>query len=205
VGAQVAHDAASIALQHFQCLAHVLELFGMGTATDLQGKPRGKPRVGLPQIHPGFLRQRHQLITPPLVKSGVRRVGDVLLHHGRVHCHTLDPFPFCGGTTTLQALGMAVPVLTPEAGHFVSRMGTSFMSAAGLPEWVAQDDASFVAKATSLGQDRQALLALKVGLRARLRTCPSWDADRDAADYGWALRTMWYKAMVAPAGDAAEP
>jgi len=109
----------------------------------------------------------------------------------------LDPFPYCGGTTTLQALWMGVPVLTLQGGHFVSRMGATFMSAAGLPEWIAQDDASFVAKAISLGQDRKALLALKAGLRARLLTCPGWDADRYAADFGAALRTMWHETRVA--------
>lgn len=63
----------------------------MGMAADLQPKPRGKSGLGLTQIHPGRLRQRHQLITPPLVRLGVRRIGDVLFHHGRVDHHTFDP------------------------------------------------------------------------------------------------------------------
>jgi len=103
----------------------------------------------------------------------------------------LDPFPYCGGTTTLQALWMGVPVLTMEGGQFVSRMGASFMTAAGLPDWVAKDDTAYVAKAVELGQDRPALLNLKSGLRARLLTRPGWDADRYAADFGAALRAMW--------------
>ena len=107
----------------------------------------------------------------------------------------LDPVPYCGGTTTLQALWMGVPVLTMEGGQFVSRMGASFMTAAGLPDWIAKDDAAYVAQAAALAQDRKALLDLKRGLRARLLACPGWDADRYAKDFGEALRQTWSKNM----------
>ena len=107
----------------------------------------------------------------------------------------LDTFPYCGGTTSLQALWMGVPVLTLEGGHFVSRMGASFMTAAGLPEWIAKDDAAYVAKAVAFGQDRKALLDLKRGLRARLLARSGWDIDRYAADFAAALRTMWSKSL----------
>lgn len=42
----------------------------------------------------------------------------------------LDPAPYSRGTPNLQALWMAVPVLTVAGGHFVSRLGASFMQAA---------------------------------------------------------------------------
>ncbi|MEZ0468066.1 tetratricopeptide repeat protein [Phaeobacter sp. SYSU ZJ3003] len=103
----------------------------------------------------------------------------------------LDPVPYCGGTTTLQALWMGVPVLTMEGGHFVSRMGASFMRAAGLPDWVAQDDADYVAKSAAVAQDRAALLALKRSLRERLLARPGWNADQYAQDFGAALRRIW--------------
>ena len=107
----------------------------------------------------------------------------------------LDPVPYCGGTTSLQALWMGVPVLTLEGGQFVSRMGASFMTAAGLPDWVARDDAEYVAKAAQVAQDRAALLDLKRVLRARLLARPGWDADRYAQDFGAALRRMWYETI----------
>lgn len=119
----------------------------------------------------------------------------------QAHCEVdiaLDPFPYCGGTTTLQALWMGVPVLTMQGGQFVSRMGASFMTAAGLPDWIAEDDAAYVAQAAALAQDRLALLDLKRGLRARLLARPGWDADRYAADFGVALRKMWRKTTEHP-------
>ncbi|WP_066342768.1 O-linked N-acetylglucosamine transferase, SPINDLY family protein [Azohydromonas lata] len=88
----------------------------------------------------------------------------------------LDPLPYNGGTTSLQALWMGVPVLTLEGAHFVSRMGASFMRAAGLDDWVAGDDEAYVAMAVAKAADRTALLALKQGLRQRLAALPAWDA-----------------------------
>lgn len=89
----------------------------------------------------------------------------------------LDPVPYNGGTTSLQAMWMGVPVLTQMGPHFVSRMGASFMTAAGLPEWVAQDDDGYVAIAQQMASDRNALLALKQGLRARLQNQPAWNVQ----------------------------
>jgi predicted O-linked N-acetylglucosamine transferase (SPINDLY family) len=103
----------------------------------------------------------------------------------------LDPVPYNGGTTTLQALWMGVPVVVKEGQNFVSRMGASFMRAAGLPEWVAASDEDYVAIAARMAADRQALLQLKAGLRARLQKAPAWDIDRYTRDMERALRTMW--------------
>jgi protein O-GlcNAc transferase len=88
----------------------------------------------------------------------------------------LDPVPYNGGTTSLQAMWMGVPVLTVEGGHFVSRMGASFMKAAGLQRWVARDDDELVRHAVALAGDRPALLKLKQELRARLEGLPAWNA-----------------------------
>jgi protein O-GlcNAc transferase len=87
----------------------------------------------------------------------------------------LDPVPYNGGTTSLQAMWMGVPLVTQRGHHFVSRMGASFMSAAGLTEWVAEDDAGYVREAVQMAQDREALLALKRGLRDRLKARRGWD------------------------------
>lgn len=87
----------------------------------------------------------------------------------------LDPVPYNGGTTSLQAMWMGVPVLTKMGEHFVSRMGASFMMAAGLSEWVAKDDDDYVAIAQRMASDRKELLALKKGLREQLQKTSAWD------------------------------
>lgn len=87
----------------------------------------------------------------------------------------LDSVPYNGGTTTLQAMWMGVPVIAKHGQHFVSRMGSSFMQAAGLSDWVASDDDEYVAIAQRMAADRQALLSLKKGLRAHLQSLPAWN------------------------------
>ena len=102
----------------------------------------------------------------------------------------LDPVPYNGGTTTLQALWMGVPVVVKEGAHFVSRMGASFMRALDLPDWVASDDDAYVATAVAKGRDRQALLQLKQALRQRQLDCPAWDVKQHTRAMEEALTTM---------------
>lgn len=116
----------------------------------------------------------------------------------------LDPVPYNGGTTTLQALWMGVPVVVKAGGNFVSRMGASFMTAAGLTDWVAQTDADYVRIAAAMARDRQALLSLKRGLRERLQAAPAWDIDQYTRDFEGALRQMWLAYCGGETTDAAK-
>ena len=70
-------------------------------------------------------------------------------------------------------------------------MGASFMTAAGLSDWVAQSDADYVRIAAAMARDRQALLTLKQGLRVRLQAAPAWNIDQYACDFEGVLRQMW--------------
>ena len=75
--------------------------------------------------------------------------------------------------------------------HFVSRMGASFMTAAGLPEWVAEDEQGYVEIARRAAADRRGLLMLQRGLREHLRLRPAWDIETYSVDFGEALQGMW--------------
>jgi predicted O-linked N-acetylglucosamine transferase (SPINDLY family) len=108
----------------------------------------------------------------------------------------LDPIYYNGGTTTLQAMWMGVPILTLEGDKFASRMSTSFMQAADLPQFVAKDEEDFIAKAQAASADRQALLELRQGLRAHLLQRPGWDVDRHTSDFVTALREIWVEACA---------
>jgi predicted O-linked N-acetylglucosamine transferase (SPINDLY family) len=105
---------------------------------------------------------------------GPTGLTDMMAEYGDVDI-ALDPVPYNGGTTSLQAMWMGVPVVTQAGHNFVSRMGASFMTAAGLSDWVASDDEGYVRIAVQMAQDRAALLALKRGLRERLKTRRGWD------------------------------
>lgn len=104
----------------------------------------------------------------------------------------LDPLPYGGGTTTLQAMWMGVPVITLAGGSFVARMGASFLTAARMTDWIAESEDAYIARAVAAASDRPALIELKSTLRERLVTLPAWDPDRYAADFGATLHRMWY-------------
>jgi predicted O-linked N-acetylglucosamine transferase (SPINDLY family) len=107
----------------------------------------------------------------------------------------LDPVPYNGGTTTLQAMWMGVPVVVKEGGHFVSRMGASFMRAAGLADWVAADDDAYVRIAARMASDRQALLKLKRGLRQQTLSAQAWNPDVYTKSFCAHLRSIWSATM----------
>ena len=62
----------------------------------------------------------------------------------------LDPFPYNGGTTSLQALWMGCPMVSLQGHNFVSRMGASFLTHLGRTEWLAHSVDDYVAKALAL-------------------------------------------------------
>jgi len=88
----------------------------------------------------------------------------------------LDTFPFCGHTTTCEALWMGVPVVTLAGRLFAERMGVSLMNRVGLPELVAEDADGFVATARDLAADRGRLAALRAALRDRVAGSSLCDA-----------------------------
>lgn len=103
----------------------------------------------------------------------------------------LDPFPFTGGTTTAEALWMGVPVLTLAGESFVARQGLGLLHNAGLPEWVAQSQDDYVAKAAAHVADLPALAALRAGLRQQVVASPVFDARSFAGHLEAALWGMW--------------
>lgn len=57
----------------------------------------------------------------------------------------LDPFPFCGGASTAEALWMGVPVVTRPGTAPASRQSLAMLDVIGCTQWAAADDDSYVA------------------------------------------------------------
>jgi predicted O-linked N-acetylglucosamine transferase (SPINDLY family) len=103
----------------------------------------------------------------------------------------LDTFPYCGTTTTCEALWMGVPVVTLEGRTHASRVGVSLLRNVGLPELVAQSGEEYVSIAAGIAADRARLAELRATLRERMKASPLMDAPRFAREIEAAYREMW--------------
>jgi predicted O-linked N-acetylglucosamine transferase (SPINDLY family) len=103
----------------------------------------------------------------------------------------LDPFPFCGGMTSLEALWLGVPVITLPGETIASRQSASMLMNLGLPELMAEDGAQYVNKAAQLARDLPRLAGLRAGLRQRFAASPLMDYAGFARELETAYRDMW--------------
>jgi predicted O-linked N-acetylglucosamine transferase (SPINDLY family) len=103
----------------------------------------------------------------------------------------LDPLPYNGITTTLDALWMGVPVVSLAGETAAGRAGLSLLSTVGLPELATHDTEQFTQVATSLAQDRARLAAMRAALRERMEKSPLMDGRRFARAMQAAYREMW--------------
>jgi predicted O-linked N-acetylglucosamine transferase (SPINDLY family) len=103
----------------------------------------------------------------------------------------LDPFPYNGHTTTLDALWMGVPVVSLAGRTGVGRAGVSVLSNVGLPELIAGTTDEYLAIALEWARDTTRLAAVRAGLRERMRASPVMDGPQYAVAVDAALRAMW--------------
>lgn len=105
----------------------------------------------------------------------------------------LDPLPFNGGTTTLQALWAATPVVTLAGSGFFQRMGASILTHLGRSEWIAGGPDDYVAIAAALATDRPRLQQIHATLHQQVRT----SSLTDTAAYTRALEAIYQQLMGA--------
>ena len=132
----------------------------------------------------------HSVISERLILEGYTPRTDYLAAYHGVDI-ALDPFPYTGGTTSVEALWMGVPVLTLAGDQLVSRQGVGLMMNAGLPEWIAHDADDYVAKALAHAGELAKLAKLREGLREQVLASPLFDAPRFARQFESALCGMW--------------
>jgi predicted O-linked N-acetylglucosamine transferase (SPINDLY family) len=128
--------------------------------------------------------------TARLSFEGPTELSAMMRRYGAIDI-ALDPTPYNGGTTTLQALWMGVPVIALRGGNFVSRMGASFLTSLGKPEWIADDDAHYRSIARQLAEQLPAIRAGRAELRRQMADSPLSDLDRYAAEFQKLLRRLW--------------
>ena len=96
-----------------------------------------------------------------------------------------------GGTTTCDALWMAVPVITLRGDRMAGCMTASMLHAIGQPEWVAQSEQEYVDKIVELARDVDLRQRLRSGQRDRMAQSPLCDSQGMATHLENAYRTMF--------------
>ncbi len=105
----------------------------------------------------------------------------------------LDCFPHSSGVTLFESLYMGVPYVTLADRPSVGRLGSSLLQGAGHPEWIAQTEDEYVAKAVELARDLPRLARLRAGLRAEVEASPLMDEAGFARKTEAAYRAMFEK------------
>ena len=105
----------------------------------------------------------------------------------------LDTFPYPGGTTSLDALWMGVPVLTVKGYRFLSHLGESIAINGGNPDWISEDADDYVKKAVKFSSDFKRLDGARRTLRDRVLKSPLFDTERFAKNFSDALWGMWFQ------------
>jgi tetratricopeptide (TPR) repeat protein len=106
----------------------------------------------------------------------------------------LDPLPYNGHTTSLDALWMGVPIVTLVSKQTAfGRAGWSQLCNLDLKELAAESPEQYVALAARLVADLPRLQELRGTLRQRMLRSPLMDAKRFARNVEQAYRQMWHK------------
>ena len=125
-----------------------------------------------------------------LILEGSSPRAEYLASYHRVDI-ALDPFPYPGGTTSMESLWMGVPVLTRRGDRFLAHAGETIACNARLNEWIANDNDDYVAKAVSFASDLDHLAKLRARLRKQVMLSPLFDAPRFASNFEQAMWGMW--------------
>lgn len=115
---------------------------------------------------------------------------DYLTQYGDIDI-ILDTAPYNGGLTTCDALYMGVPVIALRGKTHGSRYGATILTAAGVPELIAENLREYSAKAIQLAKNGMLLNRLHRELPDLVKNSRLMDAKAYMQDLEEAYRQIW--------------
>lgn len=135
---------------------------------------------------------KHGICADRIIMEGYTPRAEYLESYNRVDI-SLDPFPYPGGTTTIEGLWMGVPIITKKGNSFLSHAGETIANNAGLQNWIAKSDDDYVEKAIINSSDFDQLNKLRLNLRSQVISSPLFDSKRFSKVFEEAVWGMWNK------------
>jgi len=136
--------------------------------------------------------------------EGYERRSDYYSAFHRVDV-ALDPFPFNGGMSTLDALWMGVPVLSLPGRGMWARQGAMILGALGLDGWLATDIDDYVAKAVASTRSAVELATLRHSLRRQVGEAGFARPATFATAFGEAIEALHLERLGAHDVENARP
>ncbi len=135
--------------------------------------------------------QKNGINIKRIITEGLSKTREEMLKKYNQIDIALDPFPYSGITTSLEANWMGVPLLTKKGNNFYSRIGTSINKNLDMEDWIANDEKDYVLKAVSKASDLEKLFQTKKELRNKFLKSPLSDTKQYAKHFENCLNLMW--------------
>ncbi|WP_204250025.1 tetratricopeptide repeat protein [Rhodoferax koreense] len=103
----------------------------------------------------------------------------------------LDCFPHNSGTTLFETLYMGIPYVTLADRPSVGCLGSSILQGIGHPEWIAQTEEDYIARAAALAGDTARLAQIRAGLRPAMQASALMDEAAFTRNVEDAYRQMF--------------
>jgi len=110
---------------------------------------------------------------------------------GHIADVALDTSPISGGTTTLHALWMGLPIVAMDGERGTDASTARILQGMGLGDWVAANEGDYVAKALEWMGDPQKLLKRRAEAREQMRQTSLMDYRTGTVELEKAFRFMW--------------
>ena len=122
--------------------------------------------------------------------AGLSKIEEYLASYGDIDI-ALDPFPYQGGSTTLDTLWMGVPMVAMSGRTAVQRGSTSILKLVGLADMVADSPEQYIKAAEFLAGIVDKIPDLRNNVRQALRSSAYMDERGFMRELEAAYRDMW--------------
>jgi len=135
--------------------------------------------------------QKNGINTEKIITEGRSETREEMLKKYNQIDIALDPFPYSGVTTSLEANWMGVPLLTKKGNTFYSRIGVSINKNLGMEDWIANNEKDYISKAISKSSDLEKLFQIKKKLRNKFLKSPLSNTKQYAKHFENCLNLIW--------------